>query len=97
MSSAKKKAAATSSVLPVTATTVKSLSPIKLRTDKEGFVQLSLHVKPGAKVSRVAEITESYIGLQVISVDYMIKFYSCLFVCFRFPLLLEMVKLTRKL
>lgn len=42
-----------------------SLSPIKFRSDKEGYVQLSLHVKPGAKVSRIAEITENYIGLQV--------------------------------
>ena len=38
---------------------------IKFRTDMDGFVQLSLHVKPGSKVSRVAEITEKYIGLQV--------------------------------
>lgn len=28
-------------------------------------MQLNLHVKPGAKVSRVAEITENHIGLQV--------------------------------
>lgn len=38
---------------------------IKFRTDREGFVQLALHVKPGSKTSRVAEITEKYIGLQV--------------------------------
>lgn len=44
--------------------------PIKLRTDKEGFVQLNLHVKPGAKISRVAEITENHIGLQVKYLSY---------------------------
>lgn len=38
---------------------------VKFRTDKPGFVQINLHVKPGAKVSRVAEITDNHIGLQV--------------------------------
>lgn len=40
-------------------------SPIKFRTDKPGFFQLALHVKPGARVSRVAEITPDFVGVQV--------------------------------
>lgn len=39
---------------------------VKLRTDKPGFVQINLHVKPGAKISRVAEITDDHIGIQVL-------------------------------
>jgi hypothetical protein len=38
------------------------IAPIKFR---DGAVQLNLHVKPGAKVSRIADITENHIGLQV--------------------------------
>ena len=64
MSTSKKKAAA-AIILPSTAKLVSSPCPIKIRAGKEGYVQLNLHIKPGAKISRVAEITESYIGLQV--------------------------------
>ena len=65
-----KKSSKKSNNLNLTTKTASSSSvqiagPIKFRTDKEGFVQLNLHVKPGAKVSRVAEITENHIGLQV--------------------------------
>lgn len=40
-------------------------SPIKFRTDKPGYFQITLHVKPGARVSRVAEITPDFVGAQV--------------------------------
>ncbi len=46
------------------ATTV-VLNSIKFRSDKPGFFQLALHVKPGAKQSRIAEITDDFIGVQV--------------------------------
>jgi hypothetical protein len=56
-----------SSKKPYNNTSISAITsgPIKFRADKEGFVQLNLHVKPGAKISKIAEITEDYIGLQV--------------------------------
>lgn len=67
--SSNKKSKKSNILTPTTTVSSSSTSgPIKFRTDKEGFVQLYLHVKPGAKVSRVAEITEKHIGLQVINI-----------------------------
>lgn len=76
-----------------TTTTIPILTgPIKFRTDKEGFVQLNLHVKPGAKISRVAEITENHIGLQVKNrTGFFSSYYH-----FRYQHHQEMVKLTKK-
>jgi uncharacterized protein YggU (UPF0235/DUF167 family) len=38
---------------------------VQLRKDKPGHLQINLHVKPGAKITRVAEITDECIALQV--------------------------------
>ena len=42
-----------------------SESPIKIRKDMPNHFQLQLHVKPGAKISRIAEMTPQFIGVQV--------------------------------
>jgi hypothetical protein len=68
--------------------------PIKFRTDKAGFVQLNLHVKPGAKVTKVAEINENHIGLQV--KNYFLVLLLIFWIKFRFLHRLEMEKLMKK-
>ena len=62
MSSSKANKSKLPSVTLPTPVVTPSRVPIKF---KDGALQLNLHVKPGAKVSRVADMNENQIGLQV--------------------------------
>lgn len=79
--------------IPLTTSEIIPTGPIRARLDKGDCVQLNLHVKPGAKVTKVAEITETYIGLQVKQIKECKIFINL----FRYLRLRETVKPMKKL